>query len=77
MTVPVRVTRVEYLGSDELIYGVLESPFPEEKIIAKLAVSDPFRTQQGERVEFAVRRRDVRRFDRETGLRADAARHGS
>jgi multiple sugar transport system ATP-binding protein len=77
LAVPFRVTRVEYLGSDELIYGVLESPFPEEKIIAKLAVSDPFRTEQGARVEFAIAQRDVRRFDRQTGLRADTAGGGS
>lgn len=77
LTVPFRVTRVEYLGSDELVYGVLDPPFAEEKIIAKLAVSDQFRTEQGARVEFAIRERDVRRFDRETGLRADNAGSGS
>ncbi len=77
IAVPCRVVRVEYLGSDELIYGVLEPPFPEEKIVAKLAVSDPFRTEQGARVEFAIRERDVRRFDRSTGLRADRAGRGS
>ena len=71
MAVPIRVTRLEYLGSDELIYGVLEPPFPQEKIIAKLAVSDPFRAQQGERVEFTVKEKDIRRFDRLTGLRID------
>jgi multiple sugar transport system ATP-binding protein len=71
MSVPIRVTRVEYLGSDELIYGVLEAPFPQEKIIAKLTVSDPFRAQQGQLVVFAVKEKDVRRFNRETGLRAD------
>jgi multiple sugar transport system ATP-binding protein len=76
MAVRCRVTRVEYLGSDELIYGVLESPFPEERIVAKLAVSDPFRTEQGARVEFAIRERDVRRFDRQTGLRVDTAGGG-
>jgi multiple sugar transport system ATP-binding protein len=77
VTVPVRVTRVEYLGSDELIYGVLEAPFAEEKIVVKVAVSDPFRTEQGARVEFAIKERDVRRFDRQTGLRADADGGGS
>jgi multiple sugar transport system ATP-binding protein len=77
LVVPFRVTRVEYLGSDELIYGVLEPPFPEEKIVAKLAVSDPFHTEQGERVEFAIGKRDVRRFDRATGLRADGPGGGA
>jgi hypothetical protein len=56
---------------------VLEAPFAEEKIVVKVAVSDPFRTEQGARVEFAIKERDVRRFDRQTGLRADADGGGS
>ncbi|MFQ5974650.1 MAG: ABC transporter ATP-binding protein, partial [Alphaproteobacteria bacterium] len=73
LPVAFRVTRVEYLGADRLVYGLLEPPFPEEKIIAKLPSSMAFSVEQGERVEFVVRERDVRRFDRHTGLRPDAA----
>ncbi len=72
LTVPFRVTRIEYLGADELIYGALEPPFPQEKVIAKVPSSRPLSAQQGDCVEFAVKGRNVKRFDRETGLRVDA-----
>ncbi|MGH6660221.1 MAG: ABC transporter ATP-binding protein [Rhodospirillales bacterium] len=72
MAVPLRVTRIEYLGADELVYGVLEPPFPQEKIIAKLASAEQYRANPGTRVVFAVKDKDVRRFDRQTGLRIDA-----
>ncbi len=73
LAVPFRVTRIEYLGADELIYGVLEAPFPEEKIIAKIPSSRSIAPQQGERVEFAVKGHNVKNFDRENGLRVDTA----
>ena len=71
LEIPLRVTRIEYLGGDELIYGVLAAPFPEEKVIAKIASAEPLSANQGERVVFAVREGDVKRFDRGTGLRID------
>ncbi len=71
LEIPVRVTRIEYLGGDELIYGVLAAPFPEEKVIAKIASAEPLSVNQGERVVFAVREGDVKHFDRRTGLRID------
>ena len=33
---PFRVTRVEYLGADRLIYGVIEGRSPEAHVISKL-----------------------------------------
>ncbi|HEX9569439.1 MAG TPA: ABC transporter ATP-binding protein [Rhodospirillales bacterium] len=72
MAVPLRLTRIEYLGADELVYGVLEPPFPQEKIIAKLASAEQYRATPGSRVLFVVKDKDVRRFDRQTGLRIDA-----
>ena len=75
--VPFRVSRIEYLGADELVYGVLEPPFPEEKIIAKVPSAEPFSAAQGESVVFTVKETDVKRFDRETGLRADMGGSGS
>jgi multiple sugar transport system ATP-binding protein len=77
MAVPFRVTRIEYLGADELVYGVLEPPFPQEKIIAKLASAEQFRANAGTRVMFAVKNKDIRRFDRQTGLRIDVPGAGT
>ncbi len=71
MDVPFRVSRIEYLGADELVYGTLEPPFPDEKIIAKVPSAQPFSAVQGESVVFTVKEKDVNRFDRETGLRTD------
>ncbi|MFQ5968805.1 MAG: ABC transporter ATP-binding protein [Acidimicrobiia bacterium] len=73
-SVPFRVTRVENLGADHLLYGVLEPPFPQEKVIARLPSTVTVSVQPGERHEFAVKASEVRRFDRQTGLRADVPR---
>jgi len=75
--VPFRVSRIEYLGADELVYGVLEPPFPEEKIIAKVPSAEPFSAAQGQSVVFTVKQTDVKCFDRETGLRTDMGGSGS
>jgi multiple sugar transport system ATP-binding protein len=72
MTLPFRVTRVEYLGSDRLIYGVLGGPFPDAKVIAKLPYTVSVPIQQGETYEFAVQDKDLKFFDKATGLRTQA-----
>ncbi|HXG17302.1 MAG TPA: ABC transporter ATP-binding protein [Calidithermus sp.] len=69
---PLRVTRVEYLGADRLVYGTLEGRFPGARVIAKLpsTIVAPF--EPGRVADFAVREKDHRFFDRTTGLRAAA-----
>lgn len=66
---PFRVTRLEDLGADRLLYGVLEAPFSEEKVIARLPSTVTVSIRQGERYEFAVPVEELRFFDRATGLR--------
>ena len=73
---PFRVTRVEYLGSDQYVYGLLEAPLPQEKVISKLPSMVTVSIAQGERREFVVRRGDLRQFDRETGRKATAMGEG-
>jgi multiple sugar transport system ATP-binding protein len=73
MTFPLRVTRFEYLGADRLVYGVLEPPFPESHVIARMGASAAPSYEQGQRCEFVVAERDLRRFDRSSGLRLDGA----
>ncbi len=68
-SVPFRVTRLEYLGADRLLYGVLERPFPEQKVIAKLPSTVTTSIRQGETHEFVVKEKDLKFFDRDTGLR--------
>jgi multiple sugar transport system ATP-binding protein len=66
---PFRVTRVEYLGADRLVYGVLEERSPQSRVISKIPTSIRIEIGAGERYEFAVRRRDIERFDRASGRR--------
>jgi multiple sugar transport system ATP-binding protein len=63
------VGRVEYLGADRLVYGALVSPWPAGRVIARLPVGADLAVAAGERREFTVRERDLRRFDRASGRR--------
>ncbi len=60
--IPFRIQRVEYLGGDRLVYGVLEAPFPEARVISKIPSTLHVSVREGERHEFAIRRADERRF---------------
>jgi multiple sugar transport system ATP-binding protein len=73
---PVRVTRVEYLGADQLIYGVLEAPFPDTHVISRLPWMARFTPAQGERHDFVVREADLKRFEAASGRRVDGAGSG-
>jgi multiple sugar transport system ATP-binding protein len=64
-----RLTRVEHLGADRLLYGVLGDPFPHDKIIADIPSTMTLPIQQGETYEFAVKYKDLKFFDQATGLR--------
>jgi multiple sugar transport system ATP-binding protein len=66
---PFRVTRIEYLGADRLIYGVLEGRSPEAHVISKLPNNIRAKIAAGEAYEFVVRHTDVERFDRTSGRR--------
>jgi multiple sugar transport system ATP-binding protein len=74
LTVPLRITRIEYLGADCLIYGVLQPPFPEGPAIVRAPAGEPSPASPGECCEFAVAEADVKRFDCTTGLRCDSPR---
>jgi multiple sugar transport system ATP-binding protein len=66
---PLRVTRVEYLGADSLVYGVLGAPYPETHVIVRLPTTGAPSFAQGALVEFGVEARNVLRFDKATGRR--------
>ena len=70
--VPFRVTRLEHLGADRLLYGVLERPFPEQKVIARLPSTVSIPIQPGERYDFVVQEKDFKFFDRDAGRRTAA-----
>jgi multiple sugar transport system ATP-binding protein len=70
---PFTANRIEYLGADRLVYGTLEAPHPAGRIISRLPSTIALPIETGRRYEFAVRERDLKYFDRETGRRRERA----
>jgi multiple sugar transport system ATP-binding protein len=70
---PFRVTRVEYLGADRLVYGVLEGRSPEAHIISKIPTNIRVELTAGEKYDFVIRKRDIERFDRKSGRRVNGS----
>jgi multiple sugar transport system ATP-binding protein len=68
---PFRVTRVEYLGADRLVYGVLEGRTPEAHVISKLPNNIRAEVAAGQKYDFVVRKNEIDRFDRTSGRRVD------
>jgi multiple sugar transport system ATP-binding protein len=68
---PFRVTRVEYLGADRLVYGVLAGRTPEAHVISKLPNNIRVEVVAGRGYDFVVRKNEIDRFDRTTGKRSD------
>ena len=64
-----QVTRMEYLGSDRLLYGNLGERFEKHHVVAKLTTSIDMPISIGQWYEFAVPRDTIRFFNRDTGLR--------
>ncbi len=71
VTFPFRVTRVEYLGADRLVYGVLESWPGQPHVISKIPTNIRTELSAGALYDFVVRRRDIERFNRATGKRRE------
>jgi multiple sugar transport system ATP-binding protein len=67
---PFRITRVEYLGADRLVYGVLEGRTPEAHAISKIPTNIRTEIAAGETYNFVVQHRDIERFDRASGKRS-------
>ncbi|MDR5683599.1 MAG: ABC transporter ATP-binding protein [Armatimonadota bacterium] len=69
-----RVREVEHLGSDRLIYGYLEEERrTDQPVISAVPVTITTPIAEGEVYEFALRSRDLRRFDARTGLARNGA----
>jgi len=73
LALPFRVTRIEYLGADRLVYGVIEGRTPEAHVISKIPTSIRTQIEVGHLYNFVVRRQDLARFDRDSGRRANGA----
>jgi multiple sugar transport system ATP-binding protein len=68
-TFPFKVARIEYLGSDRLLYGTLHAANEENRTIAKLPSTVTVPIELEESYEFAIEEQHLRFFDKSTGLR--------
>jgi multiple sugar transport system ATP-binding protein len=66
---PFRLTRVEHLGADRLLYGVLEEQFDDARVIARLPFTVSLPVLPGQRYEFTVPRTEVKFFEKGSGRR--------
>jgi multiple sugar transport system ATP-binding protein len=64
-----RVTRVEYLGADRLLYGTLGGAFADQKVIARLPSTVSVNIEPGTIYDFSVDERELKFFDTSTELR--------
>jgi len=68
MRFPFHVHRVEYLGAERLLYGEIG----QARAVARFpANAEGISHEAGRTSDFAVRRRDLKRFHPETGVRLD------
>jgi multiple sugar transport system ATP-binding protein len=63
------VTRVEYLGADRFLYGLVNSPFGPTKIVSKIPSLVTLPIDSGNIYTFVVLEDDLKYFDKETGKR--------
>jgi multiple sugar transport system ATP-binding protein len=63
------VTRIEYLGADRLVYGVIAGRTPEAHVISKIPTNIRIELAAGQVYDFVLRSQDIERFDRDSGRR--------
>jgi multiple sugar transport system ATP-binding protein len=66
-----RITRIEYLGADRLVYGLIDGRTPETRLISKIPTNIRTHIDAGRVYDFIVRRQDIARFEREGGRRVN------
>jgi multiple sugar transport system ATP-binding protein len=68
-TLPFKVERVEYLGSDRLVYGVVAEDAEEKLTIAKLPSTVTVPIEEDQIHDFVIEEQHLKFFDKETGLK--------
>jgi multiple sugar transport system ATP-binding protein len=64
----IRVTQIEFLGSEWLAYGTVEDAIGEGRVLCKLQREAMAKVHIGALQDFVVPRAELRFFDRESGL---------
>ena len=73
---PFTVSRVEYLGAGQEVYGFINGNREDNKIISSLSSETKVRLETGNTYTFAVQRGQLRYFDKTTGMRMESASAG-
>jgi multiple sugar transport system ATP-binding protein len=68
-SVPLRVMRVEFLGADRLVYGVLDVRAGAVRVISDLPFTVNVAVNAGDTYAFAVQARNLKFFDKASGRR--------
>ena len=66
---PFRVTRVEYLGADRLLYGTLGGAFADQKVISRLPSTVNVSIEPATTYDFTVEEKELKFFEPSTELR--------
>ncbi|MDE2196347.1 MAG: ABC transporter ATP-binding protein, partial [Gammaproteobacteria bacterium] len=69
ITFRIRISQIEFLGSEWLIYGVLDAAKDETKLLAKVQSAATGGLRAGELCDFVVEHSRLRHFDKQSGLR--------
>jgi len=68
VTYPFEVTYLEYLGAERLVYGNVGEKSHARHVVSRLPGSLTLPLEAGKTYPFAVALRDLRRFDKKSGL---------
>jgi multiple sugar transport system ATP-binding protein len=75
LTIPLEVTRVEYLGAERYIYGTVSAATGKANIVAKLSALVNIAPEAGQVIEFSVESQHLSYFNRRTTYRMTAPAH--
>ncbi len=71
VTYPFEVTYLEYLGAERLVYGNIGEKSRARHVVSRLPGNVNVSIEAGSTYSFAVSKRDLRYFDRASGLRVE------
>ena len=71
VTIPLRVSHVENLGADRLVYGDVRDSYEDRFTAAKLPSMVTVHIEPGEEYDFVIERHHLKYFDKSSGLKTD------
>ena len=74
---PFTITRVEYLGAEQEVYGYINGNGEDNKVISSLSSETKVKLETGETYTFAVQMEQIRYFDISTGMRIEPDNKGN